>query len=224
MKKALLFAFLVLTSGLLAFGQKIYWGDSVPTKWNGRWPSELRIVPEKTDYVRTTSSLELLEFIDKLKWKSDKIHVFNMYTSPLGRVCPVLVLASPRVTSPEQAAKSGKTVVYLEGNIHPYESEAKEALLLLTREILLGRMTHLLNVGNCFSAGQAECSLGVQFCLVPSSAMINRGPAACQIELKTGRKGSFHRGQAKKRRKSAGPLQPVKERITKNTQPRSQRS
>jgi hypothetical protein len=144
MKKALLFAFLVLTSGLLAFGQKIYWGDSVPTKWNGRWPSELRIVPEKTDYVRTTSSLELLEFIDKLKWKSDKIHVFNMYTSPLGRVCPVLVLASPRVTSPEQAAKSGKTVVYLEGNIHPYESEAKEALLLLTREILLGRMTHLL--------------------------------------------------------------------------------
>jgi hypothetical protein len=95
-------------------------------------------------YVRTTSSLELLEFIDKLKWMSDKLHVFNMNTSPLGRVCPVLVLASPRVTSPEQAAKSGKTVVYLEGNIHPYESEAKEALLLLTREILLGRMTHLL--------------------------------------------------------------------------------
>jgi len=35
-------------------------------------------------------------------------------------------------------------VVYLEGNIHPYEAEAKEALLMLTREILLGRMTHLL--------------------------------------------------------------------------------
>jgi hypothetical protein len=60
MKKALLFAFLVLACGLLAFGQKIYWGDAVPSKWNGSWPSELRTVPEKSDYVRTMSSLELL--------------------------------------------------------------------------------------------------------------------------------------------------------------------
>jgi hypothetical protein len=144
MKKAPLFTFLLLAGGLLAFGQKIYWGDAVQPRWNGSWPSQLRTVPEKTDYVRTTSSLELLEFIDRLKWKSDKLHVFNMYTSPLGRVCPVLVLASPRITSPAEAAKSGKTVVYLEGNIHPYEAEAKEALLALTREILLGQMTHLL--------------------------------------------------------------------------------
>ena len=144
MKKAPLFAFLFLAGGLLAFGQKNYWGDAVPAHWNGRWPSELKTVPERTEYVRTTSSLDLLEFIDRLKWKSDKIHVFNMYTSPLGRVCPVLVLASPRLTSPAEAAKSGKTVVYLEGNIHPSEPEAKEALLILTREILLGRMTHLL--------------------------------------------------------------------------------
>jgi hypothetical protein len=144
MKKMSFFALAFLAGGLLAFGQKIYWGDAVPPNWNGSWPSELRTVPEKTDYVRTTSSIELLEFIDRLKWKSDKIHVLNMYTSPLGRVCPVLVLADPRLTSPDEASKSGKTVVYLQGNIHPYEAEAKEALLMLTREILLGRMTHLL--------------------------------------------------------------------------------
>ena len=144
MKKVSFFALAFLAGGLLAFGQKIYWGDTVPSNWNGSWPSALRTVPEKTDYFRTTSAYELLEFIDRLKWKSDKIHVLNLYTSPLGRVCPVLVLADPRVTSPDQASKSGKTVVYLEGNIHPYEAEAKEALLMLTREILLGRMTHLL--------------------------------------------------------------------------------
>ena len=144
MKKALVFALALLAGGWPAFGQKIYWGDTVPPKWNGSWPAELRTVPEKTGYVRTGSSLEILEFVDALRWKSEKIHVFNMYTSPLGRVCPVLVLASPRVASPEGAAKSEKAVVYLEGNIHPYEAEAKEALLMLTREILLGRMKHLL--------------------------------------------------------------------------------
>lgn len=145
MKKMSFFMLAFLAGGLIAFGSKIYWGDSVPPGWNGSRSAALRTIPEKTDFVQTTSSLELLEFIDALKWTSDKIHVFNMYTSPRGRVCPVLVLASPRITSPEEAAKSGKTVVYLQGNIHPNEAEAKEALLLLTREILLGRMTHLLD-------------------------------------------------------------------------------
>ena len=36
-------------------------------------------------------------------------------------------------------------MVYLQGNIHPYEMEGKEALLMLAREILLGRLTGLLD-------------------------------------------------------------------------------
>lgn len=147
MKKNKVFALVFLVCGLLTAGaaQKIYWGDSVPKGWNGSWPAKNLTVPEKTDYVRTTSSYELLEFIDMLKWNSDKVHVINMYTSPLGKVCPAIVLANPRVTSPDEALKSGKTVVYLEGNIHPNEAEAKEALLILMREILLGKMKHLLD-------------------------------------------------------------------------------
>jgi hypothetical protein len=89
--------------------------------------------------------MDILEFIDALRWNSDKVQVLTVYTSPRGKICPALVLANPRVTSPEEAAKSGKTVVYLQGNIHPYEMEGKEALLMLTREILLGRLTSLLD-------------------------------------------------------------------------------
>ena len=63
----------------------------------------------------------------------------HVYTSPLRRICPAVVLANPRVATPEEAAKSGKTVVYLQGNIHPYEPEAKEALLMLMRDILFGK-------------------------------------------------------------------------------------
>ena len=128
-----------------ALAQQIYWGDSVPAGWNGTWAAKYLTVPERTKYERTATSLEILEFIDVLRWNSDKVHVFSVYTSPQRRICPAIVLASPRMTTPDEAAKSGKTVVYLQGNIHPYEPEGKEALLMLVREILFGRMTHLLD-------------------------------------------------------------------------------
>jgi len=128
-----------------ATAPKIHWGNDVPRGWNGAWPADLRTVPERTAYARTTSSLQLLEYIDALRWKSELVHVFSMYASPLGRTCPVLVLASPRITTPAEAAASGKTIVYLQGSIHPNEAEAKEALLVLVREILLGKLRRLLD-------------------------------------------------------------------------------
>jgi len=136
----LVFAFAVAAAPV----QKIYWGDSVPKGWNGKWPAKFLTVPEKTNYARTASNTEVLEFIDALRWNSDKVQLLNVYTSPLRNVCPAVVLANPRVTRPDEAAKSGKTVVYLQGNIHPYEPEGKEAILMLAREILFGRMSGLL--------------------------------------------------------------------------------
>jgi hypothetical protein len=136
---------LAAAASAAAASTKIFWGNDVPRGWRGTWADELRIVPEKTDFNRTTSSLQLLEFIDALRWRSENLHVFSMYTSPLRRTCPVLVLAAPRVATPAEAAASGKTVVYLEGSIHPNEAEAKEALLILAREILLGKLRPLLD-------------------------------------------------------------------------------
>jgi hypothetical protein len=144
-RAALVTTLLVSVACLSGSAQKIYWGDTVPPGWNGKWPAKLLTVAEKTNFERTASNLDVLEFIDALRWSSDKIHVLTVYTSPLGHVCPAIVLASPRVTSPAEAAKSGKTVVYLQGNIHPYEMEGKEALLMLAREIALGKLTGLLD-------------------------------------------------------------------------------
>jgi hypothetical protein len=128
-----------------AAAQKIYWGDSVPSGWNGKWPAKYLTVPEKTNFARTASSTDVLEFIDAVRWSSDKVYVINMFTTSLRRTCPAVVLANPRVTSPDEAAKSGKTVVYLQGNIHAYEPEAKEALLMLMRDILFGKRKSLLD-------------------------------------------------------------------------------
>lgn len=124
---------------------RIYWGDEVPAEWNGTWPENLLTVPEKTGFLRTTSSLQLLEFVDALRWRTESLHVFNLFVSPAGKAAPAMVLSEPRVTSPREAEESGKPVLYLHGNIHPPESEATEALLMVARDILLGDRRHLLD-------------------------------------------------------------------------------
>ncbi len=136
---------LTLLAPHIPAAQKIYWGDSVPAGWNGKWPAKYLTVPEKTNFARTASSTDVLEFIDALRWSSEKMYIINMFTTSLRRTCPAVVLANPRVTSPDEAAKSGKTVVYLQGNIHAYEPEAKEALLMLMRDILFGKRKSLLD-------------------------------------------------------------------------------
>ncbi len=123
----------------------IYWADAVPPAWNGTWPPHLQTVPEKTKFTRTTTVLQLHEFIDVLKWNSEHVHALSVFTSALRLVAPAVVLANPRVTTPEEARKSNKPVVLLMGNIHPGESEGSEALQMLMRDILLGKRRHLLD-------------------------------------------------------------------------------
>ncbi|MCX7974807.1 MAG: M14 family metallopeptidase [Candidatus Aminicenantes bacterium] len=132
------------SSVLSSVSHKIYWGNEVPAGWRGNWPEELLTIPEKTNFERTSSSLEVLEFINKLRWRSDKMTIIPMFMTPQGRAGVAVVLANPRVATPEEAKASGKPVIYLQGNIHPPEAEAKEALLILMREILLGSKKDLL--------------------------------------------------------------------------------
>lgn len=138
-------AFLLTLPMTTADAQHIYWGDSVPKAWNGQWPSELQTVAERSHFTRTMSTLQLHEYIDALKWKSDRMHVINMFVSPMRKAAPAIVLSNPRVTSPQQARASGKNVIFLMGNIHPPEPEAAEALLLVARELLLGKHKDLLD-------------------------------------------------------------------------------
>lgn len=124
--------------------QKIYWGDDVPPGWTGTWPVELLTVAERSGFTRTMTSLQNLEFVTALRGKTESLHVVNMFTSPMKKVAPAMVIASPRVTSPQQARASGKTVVFLFGNIHPPESEAAEALQMVARDLAAGSRKNLL--------------------------------------------------------------------------------
>src|SRR5262249_21820777 len=52
-----------------------------------------------------------------------------------GKPLLVLLLSDPPVTTAEAAKRSGKLVVLLFGNIHAGEVDAKEAMLMLAREL-----------------------------------------------------------------------------------------
>jgi hypothetical protein len=134
------------TVGILVAQQpKIYWGDEVPPGWTGKWSQDLLTIPERTNYTRTMSTLQLHEWIAALKLKSEHVHVVKMFTSPLRKVAPAMVLANPKVTSPQQARASGKPVVFLLGNIHPPEAEAAEAMLMVARDLAAGRHKAILD-------------------------------------------------------------------------------
>ncbi|MDA8017276.1 MAG: hypothetical protein MPN21_07485 [Thermoanaerobaculia bacterium] len=136
---------LVLVALAAAQQGKIYWGDEVPQHWNGDWPASVLTVPERTDYTRTTGPLELLEYIDAIRWQTENVHVVQLFRSPLGNIATAVVMANPRIRSAEEARASGKPIVFLMGGIHPPEPEATEAIQMVMREILLGDASHLLD-------------------------------------------------------------------------------
>ena len=135
----------VLTRGAMAQQPRIYWGDEVPKSWTGTWTPDLQTIPERTNYTRTMSTLQLHEWIAALKLKSEYVHVVSMFTSPMRKVAPAIVIGQPRVTSAQQARQSGKPVVFLMGNIHPPEPEAAEALLMVARDLATGRHKAVLD-------------------------------------------------------------------------------
>jgi len=124
---------------------KIYWDKQVPQNWNGDWDMEYWTIPEQSEYQRTCSHMQMLEYISKLAWNSEYIHIERLFISDLRRVAPLVILSNPRVKTPEEAKETGKTIVYIQGNIHPSEAEGKEAVLMLMRDIALGKYNHLLD-------------------------------------------------------------------------------
>ena len=106
-------------------------------------PDTLWTIPEWTEYQRTSTYAEVMQFISEMQKAAD-FHLFFMGESKEGKRIPVVALADPPISSAEESMRSGKPVVYVQGNIHAGEVEGKEVLLMLMRDILLGDKQHLL--------------------------------------------------------------------------------
>jgi len=100
---------------------------------------------ELSNYERTSTFSEVVSVIDALARGTSLMHRETLLLSREGRQVPIVVLANPPLTTPEQAAASGKPVIYIQGNIHGGEVEGKEASLIAMRDILYGDKQHLLD-------------------------------------------------------------------------------
>ena len=108
-------------------------------------PKGLLTTPELSNYEKTSTYADVMNFINEVSKNTNKITRISMGTSLEGKDIPVLILANPRVSTPAEAKASGKPVIYVQGNIHSGEVEGKEAVQVLLREILHGDKGYLLD-------------------------------------------------------------------------------
>jgi len=99
---------------------------------------------ELSNFERTSTFAEVVSVVTALQASSPLVHRETLLTSLEGKKVPLLVLADPPVSTPEQARQSGKLLVYIQGNIHGGEVEGKEASLIAMREIIHGNKRPLL--------------------------------------------------------------------------------
>ena len=92
---------------------------------------------EATDFIETSSYDDVMRFVEALAASSDEIHLTSFGYTNEGRRLPLLVVGAPDA-SPEAVRTTGKTRVYLQGNIHAGEVCGKEALQMLLRDFARG--------------------------------------------------------------------------------------
>lgn len=106
--------------------------ESAPPKRT--WPLTR---PEATSYVETSRYDDVVSFMRAMAAASPRIHLTTYGYTYEGRAMPLAVIGAKDAT-PEAVLASGKTRIFLQGNIHAGEVEGKEALLQLLRSIAKG--------------------------------------------------------------------------------------
>lgn len=109
----------------------------VPVRAEGQSLEALLTRAERTDFVETSRYEDVMEMSEALASLSDDIHLTTFGYTNEGRALPLLVIGAPDAT-PEAVRATGKTRVYLQGNIHAGEVCGKEALLMLLRDYARG--------------------------------------------------------------------------------------
>ncbi|MEX1181615.1 MAG: M14 family metallopeptidase [Gemmatimonadota bacterium] len=108
--------------------------------------ASLSTAPERTDFRETTRYADVVAFVERAAAASPVVHVDTFGYTLEGRALPLAIVARGLTAwTPEAVRASGKTVVYLQGNIHAGEVEGKESLLMLLREFAQGEHGALLD-------------------------------------------------------------------------------
>jgi hypothetical protein len=104
----------------------------------------LLTVAESSGYKATSKHAQVVEYCERLAKSSPLVRVAELGVTSEGRKLPLVILADPPIVSPEEAARSGRLIVFAMGNIHAGEVDGKEALLMLMRDLALAKDRPLL--------------------------------------------------------------------------------
>lgn len=96
-------------------------------------------VAESSRFKATSRYADVINFIQSLEQQSDCLRVERLCLSAEGRDVPLLIIGDPPPSSPLDLKGDGRAVIYIEANIHAGEVEAKEASLMLARDIVLAK-------------------------------------------------------------------------------------
>src|SRR3954471_12757324 len=99
---------------------------------------------ERTGFRETSSYADVLGFLDSLQRAAPEIRVGTLGVSAEGRRVPYVIVSHPLVSSPLEAHRTGKLIVFLQANIHAGEVEGKEAAQMLLRDLAVGSLRPLL--------------------------------------------------------------------------------
>jgi hypothetical protein len=101
---------------------------------------------ERTNFSETSSHADVIAFLDSLeKIAGTRIVRGTIGSSVQGKVLPYVIASRPLVRTAAEARRSGKPIVYVQGNIHGGEVEGKESLQALLRDLVLGARPNALD-------------------------------------------------------------------------------
>jgi len=123
-----------------------FWGLLIWTTssaWGQSGLDQLLTAPERTNFETTSTYEEVVSFIETAAAASERLHLSSFGYSLEGRSLPLVVFGDLDDASATSIYKSGKLRVFIQANIHAGEVCGKEALLMIIRDMALGKYDDL---------------------------------------------------------------------------------
>ncbi len=126
-------------------------GTVLPIEVVGQELANLQTRAERSNYEETGTYQDVMDFLTVVAEASPLIQLTTFGTTFEGRDMPLVVVGhvggggGGGGTSPEDVLATGKTRIYIQGNIHAGEVCGKEAMQMFLRDVAQGRHTELFD-------------------------------------------------------------------------------
>ena len=133
-------------SSLLAVAAVLGLAACAPTVRKPLSPADYpRTRPEQTRYRETSHYADVRKFLDSLRALRAPLVFGSIGKTNEGRDIPYVIASRPLVSTPSEAKRLGRPIVYVQGNIHAGEVEGKDALLALLRDLTFSSKPNVLD-------------------------------------------------------------------------------